>query len=98
MDSKDLVRLKHMRDSAEAILSFIKGKRRTSLDKERLILSAVLRELEIIGEEASPNKKHRALLHYADLRSLLALFVLGSLLSLWTFLECSLLFACAISI
>ena len=53
MDSKDLVRLKHMRDSAEAILSFIKGKRRTSLDKERLLLSAVLRELEIIGEAAN---------------------------------------------
>lgn len=53
MESKDLVRLKHMLDSTEAILSFIKGKRRTSLDKDRLLLSAVLRELEIIGEAAN---------------------------------------------
>lgn len=33
MVSKDLVRLKHMLDSTEAILSFIKGKRRESLVK-----------------------------------------------------------------
>jgi uncharacterized protein with HEPN domain len=52
MESKDLVRLKHMLDSTEAILLFAKGKRRTSLDKERLFLSAVLREFEVIGEAA----------------------------------------------
>jgi uncharacterized protein with HEPN domain len=53
MESKDLARLKHMLDSTEAILSFTKGKRRASLDKDRLLLSAVLRELEIIGEAAN---------------------------------------------
>lgn len=53
MENKDLVRLKHMLDSAEAILSFIKGKRRASLDSNRLLLSAVLRELEVIGEAAN---------------------------------------------
>ncbi len=52
MENKDLVRLLHMLDSVEAILSFAKGKRRGSLDKDRLFLSAVLRELEIIGEAA----------------------------------------------
>lgn len=52
MENKDLVRLKHMLDSGEAILSFSKGKRRASLDNDRLFLSAVLRELEIIGEAA----------------------------------------------
>lgn len=52
MEDRDLVRLKHMLDSTEAILSFVKGKRRASLDKNRLLLSAVLRELEIIGEAA----------------------------------------------
>lgn len=49
---KDLIRLKHMIDSARAVLTFAKGKRRTSLDKDRLFLSAVLRELEVIGEAA----------------------------------------------
>lgn len=52
MESKDLVRIKHMLDSTEAILAFAKGKRSTSLDKDRLFRSAVLRELEIIGEAA----------------------------------------------
>ncbi|MBS0625496.1 MAG: DUF86 domain-containing protein [Verrucomicrobia bacterium] len=52
MENKDLVRLKHMLDSTEAILVFSKGKRRASLDKDRLFQSAVLRELEIIGEAA----------------------------------------------
>ncbi len=53
MESKDLARLKHMLDSTGAILTFAKGKRRTSLDRDRLLLSAVLRELEIIGEAAN---------------------------------------------
>jgi uncharacterized protein with HEPN domain len=53
MENKDLVRLKHMLDSAEAILSFVKGKRRSSLDNDRLLLSGVLRELEVIGEAAN---------------------------------------------
>ncbi len=52
MDRKDLIRLKHMLDSTEAILTFAKGKQRDSLDKDRLFQSAVLRELEIIGEAA----------------------------------------------
>lgn len=52
MENKDLVRLKHMLDSAEAILAFAKGRRKSSLGKDRLFLSAVLRELEVIGEAA----------------------------------------------
>jgi uncharacterized protein with HEPN domain len=52
MENRDLIRLKHMLDSVEAILSFTKGKRRTSLDNNRLFSSAVLRELEIVGEAA----------------------------------------------
>lgn len=52
MENKDLARLKHMLDSTEAILSFAKGRQRASLDKDRLFQSAVLRELEIIGEAA----------------------------------------------
>jgi uncharacterized protein with HEPN domain len=53
MENKDLARLKHMLDSVQAILTFAKGKQRTALDKDRLFQSAVLRELEIIGEAAS---------------------------------------------
>lgn len=53
MENKDLARFKHMLDSTQAILSFVKGKRRTSLDKERVLVSAILREFEIIGEAAN---------------------------------------------
>jgi uncharacterized protein with HEPN domain len=53
MENKDIARLKHMLDSVEAILSFAKGKRKASLDKDRLLRSAILRELEIIGEAAN---------------------------------------------
>lgn len=52
MENKDLVRLKHMLDSTEAILSFAKRKQRSSLDKDLLFQSAVLRQLEILGEAA----------------------------------------------
>ncbi len=57
MESKNLVRLKHMLDSTEAILFFSKGKRRASLDQDRLFLSAVLPEFEIIGEAALTHPK-----------------------------------------
>jgi uncharacterized protein with HEPN domain len=61
MKNRDIARLKHMLDSTEAILFFSKGKRRASLDKDRLLLSAILREFEIIGEAAmlieSPRKQ-----------------------------------------
>ena len=42
-----------MLDSTQAILLFTKGKRRASLNKNRLLLSGVLRELEVIGEAAN---------------------------------------------
>lgn len=63
MENKDLIRLKHMLDSTKAILIFSKGKNKTSLNKDRLFRSAVLRELEIIGEAATrisdeSKKKH----------------------------------------
>ncbi len=53
MENKDLIRLKHMLDSAQAILMFAKGRRKTDLDKDRLFSSGVLREFEILGEAAN---------------------------------------------
>ncbi len=54
---KDLVRLKHMLESAEAVLSFAKNKKRTDLDKDRLFLFGVLRALEVLGEAAGQVSK-----------------------------------------
>ena len=39
MEIKDLTRLKHMADSAGAILTFAKGRKRADLDKDRQFLS-----------------------------------------------------------
>ena len=52
MVEKDLARLQHMFDSTKAILSFIEGKQRENLDTDRLLLSGILREMEILGEAA----------------------------------------------
>ncbi len=53
MENKDSARLKHMLDSGQAILLFAKNRRRIDLDKDRLFMSGVLREFEILGEAAS---------------------------------------------
>ncbi len=52
MVNKDVVRLRHMLDSAKAILTFLKGKKRTSLNTNRMLSSAVIREFEVLGEAA----------------------------------------------
>lgn len=41
-----------MLDSSKTILSFLQGKKRVDLDNDRLLLSGVIREFEIIGEAA----------------------------------------------
>lgn len=58
MDDKDLVRLRHMLDSTNAIASFIEGKDRRSIDTDRLLLSGIIRELEILGEAAGKISQH----------------------------------------
>lgn len=52
MNDKDLIRLRHMLDSVKAILGFLRGKKRKDLDTDRLLLSGITRELEILGEAA----------------------------------------------
>lgn len=54
---KDYVRLTHMLDSTNAALSFIKGRSKQDLESDRQLLSAVTRELEILGEAANNTSK-----------------------------------------
>lgn len=49
----DFVYLQHMLDSASRAISYIQGKNRYDLDRNPMLLSAVVRELEIIGEAAN---------------------------------------------
>jgi uncharacterized protein with HEPN domain len=48
----DLTRLHHMQDAAREALVFMSGKRREDLTNDRMLVLAVVKELEIIGEAA----------------------------------------------
>jgi len=53
MPLDDLIRIRHMRDAAREALSFTAGKTRSALDSDRMLVLAIIKELEIIGEAAS---------------------------------------------
>jgi uncharacterized protein with HEPN domain len=53
MQANDLVRLRHMLDSGREAVSYTAGRHRGDLDKDRLLVHALVRCLEIIGEAAS---------------------------------------------
>lgn len=46
----DLTRLHHMQDAAREALGFMSGKRREDLANDRMLVLAVVKDLEIIGE------------------------------------------------
>lgn len=52
MKKPDEVRLRHIRDSANEALSFVKGKSREDLDKNRMLVLSLVKSIEIIGEAA----------------------------------------------
>ncbi len=53
MESKDVVRFRHMFDSVAALLTFVKGRKRAHLNNDRLFANAIVRELEVLGEAAN---------------------------------------------
>ena len=53
MLDEDRIRLRHMIDAAEAAEQFVAGRRRADLDSDRMLLFALVRSIEIIGEAAS---------------------------------------------
>lgn len=53
MQPEDAIRVQHMIEAAEAVQSFIAGRRRIDLDSDRMLLFALVRAVEIIGEAAS---------------------------------------------
>lgn len=48
----DLSRLYHMQDAANEAINFISGKTRADFDNDRMLVLAVVKDLEIIGEAA----------------------------------------------
>ena len=53
MLAEDRVRLRHMIEAAEAAVQFLAGRQRIDLDEDRMLLFAVVRAIEILGEAAS---------------------------------------------
>ncbi len=53
MQPDDLIRIRHMCDAASEALSFVAGKTRRALGGDRMLVLAIIKELEIIGEAAS---------------------------------------------
>jgi uncharacterized protein with HEPN domain len=53
MRQDDAIRIRHMIEAAETAVSFVVGRKRDDLDTDRMLLFALLRAVEIIGEAAS---------------------------------------------
>jgi uncharacterized protein with HEPN domain len=53
MRAEDRVRLSHMVEAAESAVQFLAGRQRPDLDEDRLLLFAVVRAIEVLGEAAS---------------------------------------------
>ncbi len=52
MQPEDRVRLLHMIEAAETALEFVSGRQRADLDSDRMLLFALVRAIEVIGEAA----------------------------------------------
>ena len=53
MHKDDLIRFRHMLDAAKEAISFIKGKKRSDLDTDRMLVLSLVKSIEIMGEAAS---------------------------------------------
>ena len=53
MKHDDQIRILHMLDAAREVLSFVDGMENATFVRNRLVVLAVIKELEIIGEAAS---------------------------------------------
>ena len=53
MRDEDSIRLRHMLDSAREAISYMAGRQRVDLDKDRMLVHSLVRCIEIIGEAAA---------------------------------------------
>ncbi len=52
MRRDDAIRLRHMRDAAREALDFVHGRTRAALEHDRMLVLALVKAIEIIGEAA----------------------------------------------
>ena len=53
MNESDIIRLRHMLDAAREGLPFVAGRNSEDLGRDRMLVLALVKEIEIIGEAAS---------------------------------------------
>lgn len=53
MRDEDRIRVIHMVDAAESAMHFLSGRNRDDLDRDQMLLFAVVRAIELIGEAAN---------------------------------------------
>ena len=53
MPPEDRIRLQHMLNAADTAIEFMRGRDRSALDHDRMLLFAVVRAIEVLGEAAS---------------------------------------------
>lgn len=52
MRDEDRVRLRHMMDAVDSVQKFLHGRTRADLDSDEMLLFAIIRAIEILGEAA----------------------------------------------
>jgi len=52
MRKDDAIRLRHMLDAAREAVSFAEGRTRFDLDRDRMLVLSLVKDIEIIGEAA----------------------------------------------
>ena len=50
MNNDDIVRLRHTADAAREAIEFAAGRTRTDLDNDRMLVRALTKDIEIVGE------------------------------------------------
>jgi uncharacterized protein with HEPN domain len=63
MRKDDLIRIRHMLDSAKEAISFIKDRERRDLDTDRMLVLSLIKSIEIMGEAASKVTKESRDIH-----------------------------------
>jgi uncharacterized protein with HEPN domain len=53
MNPRDRVRLQHLADALNSAIRFVQGRERSDLDADEMLLFALVRAVEIVGEAAS---------------------------------------------
>jgi len=58
MQPEDRVRILHILDAFDSVRRFVTGRRREDLDSDEMLLFALVRAIEIIGEAATRVSEH----------------------------------------